>query len=340
MEKKKTKIDIDNEFSLVSILTPSYNDSKYIPRFLKSVLNQTYKNIELIFINDGSTDNTEEVFYSFVEKFEEKNIKYKYFYQENQGQAAAVNFGLKHVSGEFLAWPDSDDELLPTSIEDRVNFLKDNKDIDVVLSQAITIDEGTKREINKFFLKDENLQKRDLIKDYIELKNIYVCSGAYLIRFEKFKEANNGLDIYIDDYGQNWQLLLPLAKNYKFGYLPKVLYNYYLKENSHSNTGNDIEEIAVAKQEGYKRTLTHILNQLNVLYEYEEFINITYSQIRLLLYFRFTNKEKFLKEYNYLKEKNEIKFNFILRKFLISNKTIYKITKKIHMTLKRITKKL
>ena len=74
---------------LVTILTPAYNEEKNIDRFLESVFNQTYNNIELILINDGSTDNTERVFYSYKGKLEEKGIKIKYFYQDNSGQAAA-----------------------------------------------------------------------------------------------------------------------------------------------------------------------------------------------------------------------------------------------------------
>ena len=73
----------------VSIITPCFNGEGFVERYLNSILNQTYKNIELIFINDGSTDRTEKVVKSYIIKFEEKGMKLIYIYQENAGQAAA-----------------------------------------------------------------------------------------------------------------------------------------------------------------------------------------------------------------------------------------------------------
>ena len=81
--------------SLVSIVTPCYNGELYLDRFFQSVLNQTYPALELVFVNDGSTDGTEAVVDRYRPLFQKRGIRFIYEYQENQGQAAALNRGLK-----------------------------------------------------------------------------------------------------------------------------------------------------------------------------------------------------------------------------------------------------
>lgn len=93
----------------VSIITPCYNGEHKISKFLDSLLNQTYNNIELIVVNDGSLDKTEEVINSYKEKLISKGMDFIYLYQSNQGQAAAINNALKYFTGKYLMWPDSDD---------------------------------------------------------------------------------------------------------------------------------------------------------------------------------------------------------------------------------------
>ena len=76
------------ESYLVSIITPCYNVEKTIKKYLESILNQTYKNLELIFIDDGSTDETEKIIKEYINEFEQNKIKVKYVYQENAGFSA------------------------------------------------------------------------------------------------------------------------------------------------------------------------------------------------------------------------------------------------------------
>lgn len=109
---------------LVSIITPCYNGEAFLKRYFESILNQTYPNLELIFINDGSTDRTEEIALSYRERLEKRGITYIYEKQENAGQAAALNRGLKLFTGEYLTWPDSDDVMTKDSIEKKSIFLR------------------------------------------------------------------------------------------------------------------------------------------------------------------------------------------------------------------------
>ncbi len=112
-----------NEYPLVSIISPCWNGEKYIARMLESIMKQTYKNIELICINDGSTDKTEEIIHSYERKFSNHGMTLKCYTQENQGQAAALNYGLKMIQGEFLSWIDCDDFLAPDSVEKKLKLL-------------------------------------------------------------------------------------------------------------------------------------------------------------------------------------------------------------------------
>lgn len=109
MQDEKRGNDLNHP--LVSIITPCFNGEAYLDRYFSSVLQQTYQPLELIFINDGSTDRTAEIAENYRPRLEAKGIRFIYQAQENAGQAAALNRGLKLFTGEYLTWPDSDDEM-------------------------------------------------------------------------------------------------------------------------------------------------------------------------------------------------------------------------------------
>ena len=107
----------------VSIIIPAYNAEKYVSRMLESILNQTYSNVECIIIDDGSTDNTYKTIQQYKEKFDKRRKVLKLLHQENKGQAAALNLGLKQVTGEYLIWADSDDYFELDAFETMVDCL-------------------------------------------------------------------------------------------------------------------------------------------------------------------------------------------------------------------------
>lgn len=144
----------------VSIVTPCYNGEKYLERFLKSILNQSYGNIELIFINDGSTDQTEEIIKKYKEEFDLHNIELTYLFQENAGQAAALNNGLKYVQGDYLLCIDSDDEISYDFVEQRVRFLVDNPSYMYCYGKAEFINENNKNEVIQIKEKRENSSEK------------------------------------------------------------------------------------------------------------------------------------------------------------------------------------
>lgn len=112
-----TYLKMDNNFHpLVSIVIPVYNGSNYMKEAIDSALNQTYANCEIIVVNDGSTDNTEEIALSYQDKI-------KYFSKDNGGQSSALNFGINQMKGSYFSWLSHDDLYYPDKINMEIKFL-------------------------------------------------------------------------------------------------------------------------------------------------------------------------------------------------------------------------
>lgn len=110
---------------LVSVIIPVYNGEKYLEEAIESLLEQTYAPIEIIVVNDGSLDRTQDV----VSKYRDA---VRYFYQMNCGQPAATNFGLSVAKGEYITFLDADDLHMPDKTEMQVDFLEQRPDMDCV----------------------------------------------------------------------------------------------------------------------------------------------------------------------------------------------------------------
>lgn len=120
---------MENPKPLVSIVIPVYNGSNYLGEAIDSALNQTYENIEIIVINDGSSDNgkTEEIALSYGNKI-------RYFYKENGGVSSALNMGISKMRGEYFSWLSHDDMYAPEKIERQVAQLQECGETDTVIA--------------------------------------------------------------------------------------------------------------------------------------------------------------------------------------------------------------
>jgi len=156
--------------NLVTVIIPTFNREKKLPDAIESALNQTYENIQIIVIDDGSTDNTS----SLIKKYPQV----EYFYKENGGQASARNFGLQHAKGEFIASLDSDDMWYPDFVSECVNKLEDDH-LDFVFAnwdQEVKDGESWSFLINDPFLKPYfKQQKNDWIDlEYPQLRDLFL----------------------------------------------------------------------------------------------------------------------------------------------------------------------
>ena len=145
----------------VSLVTPVYNGETYLSPMLESILKQTYQHMEVILVDDGSTDSTIEVAESYQKKFQEKGYEYRIVKAKHKCAAAAINQGLPFVTGEYLIWPDSDDRLEPESVEKRVRFLELHPEYECVRSLSYYFDQIT-GEVTRADEKAGDVEKEDL----------------------------------------------------------------------------------------------------------------------------------------------------------------------------------
>ena len=117
--------------SLISVIIPCFNDGNYLHEAIESVLAQSYKNVEIIVIDDGSTDNTKLV----VQKFPQ----IKYIYQANQGVSSARNAGIFHSGGDYICFLDADDWLLPQALETNIRVIEGNNECAFVSGGYISV---------------------------------------------------------------------------------------------------------------------------------------------------------------------------------------------------------
>ena len=250
------------EYPLVSIITPCYNGEKFIDRYFNAILKQTYPNIELFFVNDGSTDRTEEIALSYKEKFEEKGYQFNYIDKENGGQASAINRALPLFTGKYLTWPDSDDWITPDAIERRVKFLEEHPSLGLVQSRSAEVSEDDLNKVLKI------QARRDTANGWIfdgmvfEIDTPIAC-GSILVNSEKLLEVIPGRHIYESDGGQNWQLLLPLCYKYECGFLPEILYYIVVRRDSHSHSDQDYES-KIIKSNHHEDILYHVLSDIDM----------------------------------------------------------------------------
>ena len=242
----------------VSVIIPCYNGEKFIDRCIDSVVSQDYPTIEIIIVNDGSTDKSEDKILSWKKELENTERRLIYVKQENKGSGAAVNTGLKYVSGEYISLLDVDDEYLPGAISSRVDYLNRHSDIDVVRSNGWYV----RGENRSLFIYDENEKNiQDVFSALIEGKTNN-WAGSYAIRASAFFEFYPDREIFQSRYGQNLQILLPLVYKKKCGYIDDPQMNYNQQEDSLSRTSNadNQKEFLLANQKGYREIREYMIN--------------------------------------------------------------------------------
>lgn len=226
-----------NEYTVgrVSVVTPVYNGEVHISKMLDSVLAQTYPDIEMILVDDGSSDHTVSTAQGYCERFAARRYGFRIVQAEHRNASAAINRGLPYVSGEYLIWPDSDDYLEPESVRRRVDFLKKNPEYACVRSLSYYYNAETGERSEKADEQRGDLTKLDLFWDILESKT-FVCCGCYMLRTKAFFEVYPGRRIPEYGVGQNFQMLLPFMYRHKCPTLEEELYGVAMREGSHSRT--------------------------------------------------------------------------------------------------------
>ena len=228
----------------VSIIIPTYNCARLIGRAIESVLNQTYRDFELIIVDDSSTDNTEKI----IKKFQEQDKRVKYIrHEKNRGGSAARNTGIKNAKGEYIAFQDSDDEWLPEKLKKQMEVFKNTSSkVGVVYTGFWRIKDNKKTYIPQSWVK----QKDDNI--YFELlKGNFVGTPTILIKKKCFKKVG----IFDEKLPrlQDWELVIRLSKYYDFKCIDEpLLISYYTTDSISANHKALIEALELILTKHYK----------------------------------------------------------------------------------------
>jgi len=228
---------------LISLITVCYNGQKYLLPYINSLLNQSWSNVQYIFVNDGSTDKTEEIILSYKERFETKGWEFIYIKKPNGGQASAVNAALPRVRGKYFCFVDSDDIIEPNYLEEYCNFLENNKEYKFCYAKIKIVD--YKNPDKNVRINERKLapgQKDNLFEDLLMPRNLPI-PPFFMAETRAFDRVVKNRTIYESPIGQNLQVLIPLAYKYKCGYIDKVLCTYLKHESNHSSTVKSINDI-------------------------------------------------------------------------------------------------
>lgn len=192
----------------VSVIIPTYNNAKFIGEAIDSVLNQTYQDFEIIVVDDGSTDNTEEVLSKYKNRI-------RYIYQKNKGPAAAKNKGILASQSKYIATLDSDDIWLPQKLQLQVDLLDSNKQLGLVYTDTYQVNIDDKS-IDKetYFNRYKPCSGRVLDK---LLFHNFIPSLTVMMRRSCLEKA--GLFDESLYTGEDWDLWLRIAEEFPIDYI-------------------------------------------------------------------------------------------------------------------------
>jgi glycosyltransferase involved in cell wall biosynthesis len=209
----------------VSVIIPTYNYGRFINSAIESVLAQTFPIYEIIVVDDGSTDETEEI----VKKFGDK---VRYIKQKNSGVCAARNNGVANSSGDFIAFLDADDIWLPEKTEKQITKFQENAEIGLVSCGKREFDSES-GETTAFLLDGkEGWVADDLL--LFEVPTINVSGGAIMVSRQAFDEVG-GFDVNLI-VAEDWDFCYRIARKFQVGFVPEVMVDYRIHgKNSHLN---------------------------------------------------------------------------------------------------------
>ena len=205
---------------MISVIIPTYNRASVLHKAVDSVLAQTYKDFELIIVDDGSTDNTKKV----VKRYKDMRICYIYNDSENHGPSAARNIGINAAKGEYISFDDSDDEWSKDKLEKQLAF------INVSMADVIFC---------TMHKKDGYIPSKDFTESDCNLKNelsgSFTGTPAYFGRSECFKETLFDESMTCNE---DWELMIRLLDKYKVLFQRDSLVEVEISDNSVSSDIN------------------------------------------------------------------------------------------------------
>ena len=262
----------------ISVIIPVYNVEKYLGRCLDSVVNQTFTDIEIICINDGSSDNSLEI----LKRYAQRDRRIKIFTQENSGLSASRNVGMKYASGDYIYFIDSDDYLVKTAFEELYKIATINN-TDLIIFKLLNFENQTNHVISKryhemFFLKNINyiFNYKD-IKEHLFSVDVTTCTKFFKRELLDGLHFQEGLifedNLFYVDY---------IFEAKRIIFYDKYLYNRRIRPDSitRGNGKNHMDILEISNR---------IIDKTKKLGCYEEFKTQLFDFKMRHLYLRFTN---------------------------------------------------
>ncbi len=278
----------------ISVIVAVYNTEKYLDRCIESLLNQTYKNMELVIVEDCSTDSSRKL----LKKYKgNKNIKV-FYNRENRGLSYSRNYGLKKSTGDFIGYIDSDDYVEPDYYEKLMSSIKDNKS-DIAICDIKLVDEQTNKiQRCKCYANDFDV--------YSVVNNGFAASACNKLfkrkNIEKYPFAEGKVN-------EDIAVVIPTVIQAKKISYADTCYFYVQRGGSIQNSKFSDKRFDIF--DGVKTTLERIKNEQ----DYEFYKNaIVYNQLILLLMFAIPKERNFIKRYKFLKKFNELSKDYKITK--------------------------
>ena len=253
-----------NEKPYISVIIPVYNVESYLRDCLNSIINQTYKNFEILLINDGSTDNSGII----CDEYGKKDERIHVFHKENGGVSSARNLGLLKANGVWICFIDSDDWIEPNTFLSLISRVED--EIDFVQFGFQQIDSFGK------ILMKSNIPDHEIVMNknaYLNTNIYHSAICGYLIKTSIIRKNNINFPVTIK-YGEDQAFILKaLMCSHKIHIVNKHFYNYRYREGSAMNSS-----ISFSRAEDH----------LKVILDVSSFINATQNEFTLLCFNIFT----------------------------------------------------
>lgn len=206
----------------ISVVIPTYNRGSFVEHAVDSVLAQTYKDYEIIVVDDGSTDDTREKIQSYGDRV-------RYLYQENRGPSAARNRGIMSASGKYIAFCDSDDRFLPKKLEQQVNFINRHPKCRFLYSWYYNVN---KQGVVTKLRKPKACHSQEELQYFLYNRKFTIRTSTVVVVRKAFKKVGMFNENY--DYSQDWDMWLRLASEYRGYCIEKPLAEYWLHDDNRS----------------------------------------------------------------------------------------------------------
>lgn len=187
----------------ISIVIPTYNRGNMIEHTIYSILNQTYKDYEIIIVDDGSTDDTKQR----LEKF---GNQIRYFYQNNKGVSAARNRGIKKANGQYIVFCDSDDLFLPTKLEKQISYIEKHPSCEFLYTWYYKVYQNNNND--KILRGNESCKSLECFRFCLLTRKIEIRTSTVMVKKSCFKKVG----LFNKKYWktEDWDMWLRLAKHY------------------------------------------------------------------------------------------------------------------------------